>query len=554
MDKVKNGFLKAGNFLKTKFSSLGRKVIIGISAGAAVLVVSIILLVVILGQTHYEVLYTGVSSTEASEILTYARNELGISNIKINSNGDILVDRNQVEEARVQLSMANYPSTGVNYDVWKNGVTLFSSNTEIREIQKQQLEVKLTATFRAFANVDNAIVNLNIPDTNDYVIAGTEKESSAGIVLTLRNDLNPDQVDGMYNLVSNSVPGLKRTNITITDGTGKQLSPEYSSSYAEEESQRIEIMYQRMTYQEKVKQSLEKQIEGVLLNAFDDLNVSVGLMLNFDKVVTEKLVYSAPNRDENGNQVGIIANEILKSAAGGVAEEGGLIGTIINSDISPNYPTLSVGEDGQFYQEYSREINYKVNEEKQQIEKDGCSIDRLSASVVVKSNNDFTVEEETRWRNTIANAIGADVNNVSIKTTPFVENTDGVIGEGSFNVNNISGENMALLAIIIVLGIVLIVLLILALNAPGSRKKRRSANRLAPSAVPAAAGANGMGEFEFSDGGPSSEESSEFELASLNEETPETRDEALKREIQDFSKNNPEIVAQLIRSWIRSDE
>lgn len=53
---------------------------------------------------------------------------------------------------------------------------------------------------------------------------------------------------------------------------------------------------------------------------------------------------------------------------------------------------------------------------------------------------------------------------------------------------------------------------------------------------------------------PGRMEETEFELTSLSEEQPETRDEALKREIRDFSKNNPEIVAQLIRSWMRGED
>ena len=76
--------------------------------------------------------------------------------------------------------------------------------------------------------------------------------------------------------------------------------------------------------------------------------------------------------------------------------------------------------------------------------------------------------------------------------------------------------------------------------------------------APAVAGA-GAGADELKFEGSESEmvqvpESTEFEIASLTEETAETREEALKREIQDFSRNNPEIVAQLIRTWIRGEE
>ncbi len=556
MDKVKNTFLKAGNFVKTKVSSMSKKVLIGIIGGVAAVIIALIILGVILNQTHYEVLFNNVHSSEASDILKYARETLGITDIKLDNNGNILVDSKDVEEARVALSMANYPSTGFNYDIWDNGVTMFSTNLEMREKQRQQLQSNLSATLRTIQNIDNAIVILSIPDSNDYVIADSKEESSASVTLTLRDSLSAEQIDGLYNLVVNSVPGIKRANITIVDQTGAMLTPEMNSSSAEENIEKLNVELQRMSYTDKVRENLEKQIMNVLSRAFEEVNVSVGLQLDFDKMVTEKLIYTGTNVDEDGNQVGIVANEILKSAAGGIAAEGGLVGTTTNSDIFPDYPTLEVGEDGQFYQEYSREINYKVNEEKQQIEKDGATMRTLSAAVTVKSNNTFTIDEENSWCRTIANAIGAEVGNVSIKAVPFVEETDPNPIQDGFNIKNISGESMALLAIIIVLGIILIVLLILALNAPGSRKKRRGAKGLAPAT--AAAGANGAGELDYNEMGERNfqgmADEGEFEVASLSEDTTETRDEALKREIQDFSKNNPEIVAQLIRSWIRSDE
>lgn len=557
MDNFKNTLLKAGNFIKTKFSSLGKKVVIGIFGGAAAVIVAIVILSVILSQTHYEILFKNVSTAEAQEIVTYARDNLGITDIKMNSNGDILVDSKVVEEARIQLSMANFPSTGFNYDVLDSGSSLFSTDADKRRQQKEALEKKLAYTLRSIQNVDNALVIISIPDNDKYVIASSAEESGASVVLSVRNALSPKQVDGIYNLVVNSVPRISKSGITVTDQSGATLSPDYTATEADEAAQKLSVELQRNNYREKLIDSLQSQISGVLSRAFEEVNVSVGLQLDFDDSVSEKLIYTGTNVDENGNQVGIVANEILKSAAGGIAEEGGLIGTTVNSDIFPDYPTLTVGEDGQFYQAYEREINYKVNEERIQSKKDGVTYRDLSAAVVVKSNNTLTNEDENRWRNVIANAIGADVANVSVMAVPFVEEPSNPLDSSTpFSFPSISGESMALLAIIIVLGIILIVLLILALNAPGSRKKRRAAGRLAPSAVPAAG--HGAGELDYNEMGERNfqgmSDEGEFDIASLSEEAPETRDEVLKREIQDFSKNNPEIVAQLIRNWIRSEE
>lgn len=560
MDKAKNIFLKAGNFVKTKASSLSRKAVVGILAVTAAVIVSIVVLSIILGQTRYTVLYAGVSTTEANEILSYATNTAGFAqtDFKLDNNNNILVNEKRAEEARVALAMANYPTTGYNYDIWKNGVTMFSTKTEMRELQRQQLEAKLADTLRYFDNVDSVMVNLVIPEEDSYVLSTAAKESSAGITLRLKDNIKADAVDGMYNLVARSVPGLKRTNITITDQSGAQLSPEMNSSFAEEEAEKIQIEYQKMAFRQKMIEQYEQAIKSVMANIFDDINVSVGLILNYDNKVSEITTYWTENRDENGNMIGIVSDETFKNAFGGIAQEGGVVGTFINSDISPDYPTLTVGEGDQFYSETERILNYKINETKEQIEGNGVKIDHLSAGVVVKSNNTLTNDEETRWREVIAQAIGTDWQLVSIKTSPFIETTSPSIGSDPFGITNISGESMALLAIIIVLGIILIVLLILALNAPGARKKRRAANlavKGAPSTAGAGAGANGEDfEFERVENRTPSVDNTEFELASLSDDTTETREEALKREIQDFSKNNPEIVAQLIRTWIRGEE
>lgn len=562
MDKVKETLAKIGNFFKSKFSSLSKKTIITISAVAAAIIVSAIILAVIMNQVHYAVLYKDASSSEATEIVTYTRETLGVQDIKINANGDILVPDDKVEDLRVALSIAGYPKSTFNYDIWNEGVTMFSTDKELREKQRQQLQENLRATLRGFTNVDEALVNIAIPEERRYVIDEYKEDVKAGVTLTLRADLTSEQIDGMYNLVANSVPGLRRENITITDQNGIELSPEMTTDTAKEEEEKLEIYYKRLNYRNRLKEEYEEAIKTVMANTFDGINVSVGLNLDFDKMVTEQIDYSSDSRepiyDPNTGEIvgwreaGIKSDEKVESAAGGVAAEGGLVGTTTNADISPDYPTLEVGEDGEFYQQYSREINYLVDETRRQIEKDGYSIGTLSAAVVVRSNNDLTGDEETRWRNTIANAIGADVENVSIKTTPFIETTNPIIDGGALNIGSVSSQSMVMIAIIVILGIVLIVLLILALNAPGSRKKRRSAAHLVSTPIPATEAGEAYG---YDEGGDMNRiDETEFELTSLSEEQPETRDEALKREIRDFSKNNPEIVAQLIRSWLRGED
>ena len=45
-----------------------------------------------------------------------------------------------------------------------------------------------------------------------------------------------------------------------------------------------------------------------------------------------------------------------------------------------------------------------------------------------------------------------------------------------------------------------------------------------------------------------------FEIKSLTEKEKDSKDDLLRKEISDFSNLQPEVVAQLIRSWINSGE
>lgn len=323
MDKVKETLAKIGNFFKSKFSSLSKKTIITISAVAAALIVSAIILAVIMNQVHYAVLFKETSATDTTEIVTYARETLGVQDIKINANGDILVPENKVEEMRVSMSIAGFPKTTFNYDIWNDGVTMFSTDKELRELQKQLLQDNLRSTLRSFTNVDDAIVLLGIPEVRSYVIDEYKEDPTAAVTVTLRDDLTSEQIDGMYNLVANSVPGLNRENITITDQTGVQLSPEMTTNTAKEEEEKLEIYYKRFNYRNRLKEDYEEAIKSVMANTFDGINVSVGLLLDFDKMVTEEIVYSGTNEellyDDAGNvigtkQSGILETEVIKNA------------------------------------------------------------------------------------------------------------------------------------------------------------------------------------------------------------------------------------------------
>ncbi|MCM1333790.1 MAG: flagellar M-ring protein FliF [Bacteroides sp.] len=559
MDKLKETFGKVLETVKTKWTEIGRKGHIIFFAVLGVVVASAVIVAILANNTGKAVLYSGASQEEASEILSVIQNDLGTSDVTINGRGDIIVPEDVVEDLRVRLSILGYPKSAFNYNVWDEGIGLFSTETDKQVKQVQQLQENLRATLATYQGVDSAIVILNIPPDDNYVIgSGQVKEASASVVLQTSETLTVPTIEGIYHLVRTAVPGLTEENITVTDGTGVLLTTD--EIIVEADKDEIELYYKRLDVQNSITAILKDKLTEIFDGVFPDYRVGVDVQLNYNKEVLQEKEYT-PSVDEEGNRGGMVSEENAVSAGGGTAAVGGEVGTAVDADISPDYPTLQVGEGDDIYWEWQRQIKYLVNEEIRQVEKDGYSYDNISATVVVDATGLSQADIES-WQSVIATAIGADLNRVSFMAYPFrLEGTSGSSGDGFGDDGTIvvQGERNALIFLIIALGVLLLILLAIALFASSSSKKRAKARRAAAMAMAATAANERDNDTEDDDmkehgGAYGGEYAEDFEIQSLSGERTETREDVLKREIREFSKTNPEIVAQLIRNWMRGDE
>lgn len=567
MDKVKEIWGKISAAIKTRWESFNKTVRIIIIAVASVIVVSLITLIIINSITRYAVLYTGATESEMTEIITVLENNLGVAEADVRVNvatGEIMVPANQVETLRAQLAVQGYPKQTFNYNIWDEGVGLFSTESDKREKQKQQLQENLRATLAMIDGIHSAIVILNIPETQSYVISDNRDEASASVMLQLDHALTAEAIEGVYNLVRRSVRGLEEENITVTDGTGAILTSETVVSNLDSEDE-VQLYYRRLDFQNKIAKILDEKLGELFGGAFNDYRVAVDVQLNYDPTVKQITEYT-PSVDSEGNRGGMVDQEEYVSAGGGNSAEGGLVGTTVDSDISPDYPTLRIGEGDEFYYETQKKIHYLVNEEITQIEKDGYSYDNISASVIVDEDAASVTQADTeRWEKFIATAIGTTSEKVTFMAMNFkLDKTDGgTAGDGSVVVQ---GSRNMLVFIIIALGILLIALLVVALLAAGSNKKRVKARRAAAIAAAAGRGPAVAGSIAYDEeegarrsgsGGAAGEQEEDFDydIQSLSGGDDElSRDALLKKEIRDFSTSNPEIVAQLIRTWMKGED
>lgn len=524
-----------------KWKAIAKGTKIFIITAISVVIVAAIVLTVILNQKSYTAIYTGLDNVEAGQVVT-AINDLGITDVVMGTDGSIRVPAEQADNIRMQLSIQGYPKSTFNFDVWNNGIGMWSTDTEKKVLQVQQLQTHLMNAINTIKGIENSKVLIMLPQNDNYVISDKTEEPRVSAMLELRSGFTPtsDQVDGIYALILNSLPGLKKENISVVDSDGELLTGDTGT--VEEDA-----LYQsRLNFQERVQKLLEEQLDGTLKKLYKDYTINVNVALNFDKSKSELTIYT-PSIAEDGTLGGMIESTTKNEGWGGIGSLSGVVGTTGNSDISPNYPTIEGDEEGEYYYQNSTTVKHLVNTEIKQLEKSGYSIDRITAAVTVDETSMLEAEKET-LREVVAFAIGAEVANVTVANYPFVINPS----YGNNGVNGIinGGANSDWMYLLIVsLGFFVLMLLIIAILAGNSRKKKARARERAAAAAAAAAEAQAA-QLAYE---PVPQEEDEFVVQKLDEYNSESKGALLRKEIKEFSHTNPDVVAQLIRSLLRDD-
>lgn len=542
--------------VKTKWtdSSKMAKILI-VSIPAVVIAIIIILCIILNSNKSTAVLFSGLSSSEAGEIAT-AIQDLGVTEVTVNANGDVIVPAEQENNLRMQMWVQGYPKSTTNYDIWNNGVDLWSTDMDKREIKRQQLETRLGATIATFDGVQAATVNIDLPDTSNYVISTEKGESQCAVFLQLREgkELTNEEVRAIYRGVTTSVDGLTKENVSVIDSkmnSYEWVDPELDDIDTDEDKSGVDVARKRLEFEQEFVQVLKDGLGEMFTKIYGENGYafSVAARLNYDAKDVESTEYIPVE----GTDAGVKNHEDHVKKGGTLDDDGGIVGVTANGDVSPDYPTYTGLEDGQSFYYNKDEIEYSVTNIKETIKKDGYSIDSLSVGLVVNQTN-MTEAEREALQGIVANAAGTTVDLVSVYNLPFSLN-------GSGGANGSDGGSQliitppvdtfrnTLLYVVIGLGLVLILLLVLTLMMGHSRKKKIRRRQEAAYAA-AVQGGNVQGGATAQE--QDSPEEVDFNIASLTEEAAkESRETILKREISDFSKTNPEIVAQIIKNMMK---
>lgn len=547
-----------------KLSKRSKIAVIGIIAATVIIAAAAIIFLSLNNKPKYSVLFTGLSTEEASQVAGLLQDEQ-IQYTYNASDGSIRVLSDKVEATRVSLLSKGYPKSGFAYDMYISNAGLMTTESDKELYTLYDLQDRLGATIRLFDGVQDAKVTIAQGSDDKFALSTTEIiEASASVVVTMREGktLSKANANAIRNLISRSVKGMNFTNVSVFDA---ETMEEVGIDNENEDTSKL---VQDLT--RKVEKEIANNIKHVLGKLYGDDNVAVSVKgtLDMTKLISENTEYTVPDQPETAeNREGLLNTEKYNREDSGTAADGaaGVVGTDANAD-TPRYVNQN-GENttinGYSYNAYEREWLFNVLKEQREIPP-GALKDASVAVVIMTSD---TAVQQKDLINLVADAGGiprleaADKITV-IRSTPAPEPTEET-GEGTEETEEAKVPLVAFIAAIA--GIILLLLIIILLVLRKKKKKRlkleAEAKAQAEAEAQAAAEAEAQAAAEAAaaaaaEAEENSREKQEEREIGAEEETSAAMQHGmrLKQNIGEFVDNNPQVVAKLIQGWMLEDD
>ena len=153
--------------IKSTISGLPKKTKsrLGIGSAAVVLLAVIAAVIINAQNAKYTQLYTGLSTSEAGSIYGVL-NDMG-ADVKFDSDGNIMVLKNEYDVWILQLAALGYPKTALTYDVFSSNAGMTSTESEKSQWLLYQLQDRIQATLERMDGVVSATVTTTIPENSN---------------------------------------------------------------------------------------------------------------------------------------------------------------------------------------------------------------------------------------------------------------------------------------------------------------------------------------------------------------------------------------------------
>lgn len=508
-------------------------------------------------QPDYSVLFSNLAEKDGGAVVA----SLQTQNVpyKFSENGSaILVPASQVHDLRLRLAAQGIPKGGlVGFELMetqKLGLSQFHEQVNYQ----RALEGELSRTISSIASVAGARVHLAIPKQTAFLRDEQKPTASVMVNLHTGRSLDPAQIAGIVHLIASSVPQLTNDNVSVIDQDGSLLTKKPDPLQTSLDATQIK-------YTRELEEGYIQRINAILTPLFGKGNFRAQVSADVDFNVTEQ---TAETYRPNPSPEQAIRSQ--QSSESQTRDQGpqGVPGALTNQPPVPATAPLTTppvagtqgtGQLPPLTSNKSATINYEVDKTIQHTRKALGQIKRLSVAVALNQKEEkdksgamkpvpLSDEDRKRVEDLVRDAVGYNKDRgdtLSVASSPFVASDKDLLETPIWK----DPDNVALfkelIKYLVIAGVIAFVAfgvirpLIKQVLPPPEVKENEEE---------AAADESGEGE----EGEEGEEEGAEVALSP--EATARLAYEEKLAKARELAKENPRMVANLIKEWMGSNE
>jgi len=537
----------------------GQRIAVLTAAGGTIAL--IVALVVYGSQPEYAVLFSDLKPADAQTIVE----KLKSKNVqyKLTNNGTaVSVPSERVSELRLEMASVGALAGGhVGFDIFDR--TTFGATEFTQQVNYQRaIEGELAKTLEGMDEVDSVRVHITQPHESIY--ADKTERAKASVMMRMRQGkvLSRERTEAVVGLVASAVEGLDPADVAVMDTQGRLLS---SSSHGAKGAGDAGTFSSHLEASRKFEAETAARIVSLLepISGIGHVRSDVAADLDFSEIEQTEEKYDPKSQVIRSQQSSQEARNAGSNGSGNVAGVRASDPTVATPPAVNN--ATSSGD-----QRTAATTNYEIDKTVKHTIGGGGRITRLSVSVVVDYKQVAgvatarTEEELKKMQGLIAAAVGIDEkrgDQIVVQTIPFDQPTVELHNPGWLERNNqlvrtaIKYGALALATLLLLIFVIRPAkrALILAANSPRLPNGRQTLALGSGRSEDADTLAGGQANF----GSPRTVAEIEAEMqAQVAREmafpAPDVvRAGALKKQLIERSKQNPESVAMTIRGWLQ---
>jgi flagellar M-ring protein FliF len=232
-------------------------------------------------EPSYTMLYSNISGDEAGQIVEVLTST-DIRHRLDPKTGAILVPAEQVHEARLKLAAQGLPrGAGFGLEIMQQDAGFATSQFMENARYHHALETELGRTIGKLRPVQSARVHLAVPDATVFLRKSRQPSASVLVNLYPGRELDKPQVASIVHLVASSIPGLESDRVTVVDQQGRLLN-------APGDAEETGLSTQQFEYVQKIENSYADRIASLLTPILGPDRVRATVTAEMDFTVREE--------------------------------------------------------------------------------------------------------------------------------------------------------------------------------------------------------------------------------------------------------------------------